>query len=545
MLLLWLSFQKMDLDLCTITLDSCFDEGSPSQDEVDPYDADMSSSFVPSVSQRPTEVEAVRHIVHDQGNNQQPQAMPWPTTGRPLSEFTTEGYLTCAFPTLFPTGSADFLAPRVNAVTIGRYFKHLMMYDDWRFSTHPRFRYLAFNTVMRWRALQTGRVYVNQHPDDARLTVDELQVMVGHQGDTFSNRVLHYASSLRGTRQYWFKQRSRLIAMVDTLGIPTVFFTHSAADHQWPELARLLTPDDPNSSSSRTKAVIENPAVSDWFFSCRIQKYIETYYVGIMNVADYWFRFEWQHRGSPHVHGVAWIQGAPDAEQVLASPDNNAKQHFIEYMDKIVNTMNPGVLPDGSDMDSAPPPQVNPHICNLPYAEVQNFDEDLISLVATCQRHTRCSASYCLRTSHGEQKCRFGYPKPLQPATTIATEDDEPVVMTARNDGLINSYNPIQLSGWHANVDIQYIVSRKRVLNYCAKYATKCEPRSQTLKDIFTAIVRSLKDDTASPSVKTVQKLLISTVGDRDYCSQEVIHLLLEIPLFRLHCAQLRRVSSC
>ncbi len=40
---------------------------------------------------------------------------------------TTEGYMTCAFPTLFPMGNADFSAPRVNAVSIGSYFKHLMM----------------------------------------------------------------------------------------------------------------------------------------------------------------------------------------------------------------------------------------------------------------------------------------------------------------------------------------------------------------------------------------------------------------------------------
>ena len=104
----------------------------------------------------------------------------------------------------------------------------------------------------------------------------------------------------------------------------------------------------------------------------------ETYYIGIMSVADYWFRFEWQHRGSPHVHGVAWVEGAPDAEQVLVSTDNNAKQQFVEYMDKVVSTMNPGVLPDGSDVDTAPPAQVNPHICNLPYDEVQNFNEDLL-----------------------------------------------------------------------------------------------------------------------------------------------------------------------
>ena len=79
--------------------------------------------------------------------------------------------------------------------------------------------------------------------------------MVGREGEVFSNRMLHYATSLHGTRQYWFKQRSRLIAMVDTIGLPTIFFTHSAADLQWPELACLICPDDPDSSSSRSKAL--------------------------------------------------------------------------------------------------------------------------------------------------------------------------------------------------------------------------------------------------------------------------------------------------
>ena len=63
--------------------------------------------------------------------------------------------------------------------------------------------------------------------------------MIGKEGEVLSNRVLLYASSLRGTRQYWLKQRARLIAMVDTLHLPTIFFTHSAAYLQWLELARL------------------------------------------------------------------------------------------------------------------------------------------------------------------------------------------------------------------------------------------------------------------------------------------------------------------
>ena len=513
------------------------DTGSlSSQDEYqDPYDTHLSGSFVPSTTQRMTEQETVRQSLQERHSHQPPPTLSWPPIGSaPINEFNTEGYMSCAFPTLFPTGAADFLAPRPLAVTIGNYLKHMMMYEDGRFARHPRFRYFALNTEMRWRALQAGRIYIRQHPHDAQLSVEELRGMVGHEGEAFSNRILHYATSLRGTRQYWFQQQSRLIAMVDTLGLPTVFFTHSAADLQWPELARLICPDDPESSTSRNKAVQENPAIADWFFYHRIVKFIDAFYVGVLGASDYWFCFEWQHRGSPHVHGLAWFPDAPDVEQVLNNTDSNstsARDALIQYVDKVVSTTNPAVQPDGGNVDEAPPPKTNPHICNLPYSEVENFDQDLSDLIATCQRHTRCSAAYCLRTPNGQQKCRFGYPKPLQPETVFVTEDEDPVLLTARNDGLINSFNPVQLSAWRANVDMQYCVSRRKVIEYCAKYATKSEPRSQPLKEIFTTIVRNLQEN--SSSLKAVQKLLINSVGERDLSAQETCHLLLQLPMFK------------
>ena len=224
-------------------------------------------------------------------------------------------------------------------------------------------------------------------------------------------------------------------------------------------------------------------------------------------------RFEWQHRGSPHVHGVAWLPNAPDVEQLVKSTDNieSVKEEIIQYANKVVTTINPAVAPDGSDVDNAPLPVTQPHICNKSYLDVGDHHEDLSQLISTCQRHARCSEAYCLRTRHGKQACRFGYPKQLQPETAIITED-EPTLLTARNDGMINSFNPIQLSAWRANVDMQFIVSRRRVIDYCTKYITKSEPRSESLKETFTKIVRSLKD--GNRSLKAVQKLLIHTVGD-------------------------------
>ena len=124
-----------------------------------------------------------------------------------------------------------------------------------------------------------------------RLSVDELRDMVS---TSFSSHVCHYAGSLRGTHPYWMKQRSCLIAMVDTLGLPTVFFTHSAADLQWPELANLICQDNPEDASDHRHAVIDNPGVADCFFYKQFQQFLKCFYLDILGAKDYWLRFEWQ-----------------------------------------------------------------------------------------------------------------------------------------------------------------------------------------------------------------------------------------------------------
>ena len=78
---------------------------------------------------------------------------------------------------------------------------------------------------------------------------------------------------------------------------------------------------------------------------------------------------------------------------------------------------------------------------------------------------------------------------------------------------------------------MQYIVSRNKVIQYCTKYVTKSEPRSQSLKEVFTTIVHSLKD--VNTSLRAIQKLLINSIGERDYSAQETCHLLLQLPMFK------------
>ena len=69
---------------------------------------------------------------------------------------------------------------------------------------------------------------------------------------------------------------------------------------------------------------------------------------------------------------------------------------------------------------------------------------------------------------------------------------------------------------------MQVIVSPYAVGEYIAKYATKSEPQSATLKDTFKVITESMStDDLARKAVPN------ETVGERDYSAQETCHLIM------------------
>ena len=102
-------------------------QSSPNNEPIDPYESFLSGTFVPSNPPKPTDQEMVRQTVIDR---QTTLTWPWPQVGNvPINEFQSEGYMSCAcaFPTLFPTGAAEFAASRVRQVTIGNYFKHLII----------------------------------------------------------------------------------------------------------------------------------------------------------------------------------------------------------------------------------------------------------------------------------------------------------------------------------------------------------------------------------------------------------------------------------
>ena len=390
---------------------------------------------------------------------------------------------------------------------------------------------------MRWRALTEGQVFVRQNPEEGQLTVAEIRARM--QADHhFADKVVRYGEGLRGSRQFWMQRRSELTDMIKHLG-PTglVFFTFSAADLHWPELHSLMPhdgefqSDDPaQAAKNRRQDLIENPHIAAWFFHERFQSFFKNVLVPKWKIDDFWYRYEWQHRGSVHVHGIAKVNGAPEMDWAAMKNDPEKMEEFVSYVDSMVTTMNPGIR----DIDS-PAPLLHP--CQKNADMLSDDLTDYIHLLNKLQRHTRCSSGYCLRKSKqsGELSCRFGFPIELQDTTAIREDKyGRPELHTARNDGFLNAHDRIQIQGWRANVDKKPVLTIHAALQYIAKYASKSEPRSAAFSDIFGGILRDAGDD--DTGLKSFQRLLLHTVAERDYSAQETCHLLLQLPMY--HCSR-------
>ena len=79
------------------------------------------------------------------------------------------------FPTLYSYETGDFQQARQRTVKMSNYFQHLMKYKDHCFTQHSRFRYVAFNMLMRSRVKTQARYFCSRNSEESHLTAEELQ----------------------------------------------------------------------------------------------------------------------------------------------------------------------------------------------------------------------------------------------------------------------------------------------------------------------------------------------------------------------------------
>ena len=133
--------------------------------------------------------------------------------------------------------------------------------------------------------------------------------------------------NLRGSPPYFERCKKDLFAMIRQLGKPTWFCSFSAAETRWNHLIKILgrlidnkeyTDEDIKNMSWKQKSELiqKDPVTCARNFEHMVQLFIHTFLKSsshpIGEIVDFFYRVEFQQRGSPHIHGLFWIKDAPE-----------------------------------------------------------------------------------------------------------------------------------------------------------------------------------------------------------------------------------------
>ncbi|XP_042609822.1 uncharacterized protein LOC122142829 [Cyprinus carpio] len=404
------------------------------------------------------------------------------------------------FPVLYPTGGPTFHDERQEKITLSRYLNARILNADGRFAQNTDFLFYAQYISELDQIVSNVSIALRKGSEKncLKVTADMLT-----NSDSLQ-RILNYDEGykflrpVRGTPPYWMSTQKDLFALIRQLGIPTFFASFSSADLRWPEMMKTFIKQegkqinvDELDWSEKCGLIRRNPVTAARMFDhrwhCFLKNVIMSPAKPIGKIKDYFYRVEFQQRGSPHVHCLFWVENAPKLNDHDA--DNDAL--VADFIDTYIT-------------------------CEIP----PENDTVLYETVNTVQKHSTRHSKTCRKKN---TVCRFNFPRPPSSLTFITrgnnadelkgnSEDTtasaiikkvenrfkflpfiginqtmfekaynecskKKSIVLKRNpkDVWINQYNKDLLRAWQGNMDIQYVTDAFSVVVYILSYITKAE----------------------------------------------------------------------
>ncbi|KAG7465590.1 hypothetical protein JOB18_040958 [Solea senegalensis] len=511
---------------------------------------------------------------------------------KPVGFFTIPKLESMAFPVQFPTGQNTLDEIRAIKLSPSIYFNVRLFSADFRFAGDQSYLFFAQFVTETHLANSSMSIQMRKgktkSKDGRRISNRMLQDKNEVEKLIQNQDVTRFMQPLRGTPAYWNKTLKDLHAMARQLGKPTFFLTFSAAEMRWPEVIEGIKAQQGEGVhfseldwNAKCDILRSNPVTVMRMFEKRVDALMTSLIMSpaqpIGEVMDYFYRVEFQARGSPHIHMLVWIKDAPVLGECM-------DEDVYRFVDRYIS-------------------------CEKPDPDV---DPELLKIVSEVQVHSRNHSKSCKK---GNVECRFGFPK-LPMDRTILTydtpspeeEDDndggkddreeesrrgkeaksagkkkaalvkkqkeardklKPLrnllcdpnasfdtltellekcnltheqyldavfdltigsvlyIKRRPNDCWVNAYNPVLLRAWNANMDIQYVIDDYSCMAYMMSYLSKPEHE-------MTEHLKSVVGDVKKRNVneRDEMKLIMQAYSKhREVSAQEAVARTCSLPL--------------
>jgi hypothetical protein len=286
-----------------------------------------------------------------------------------------EGNEAKCFPALFPSGQPTFDDDRKEKLTLCRYFHNRLMNVDNRFAKSTQYIFYAQYLLEIQKVMSSVSIALRKGCDRKYSNEKINASMINNRNqlqDIFkSDSGYKFLKPIRGTPPYWQAAQKDVLAMIRQLGIPTWFCSFSAADMRWSEVINTILKQQGDCRdisaldwNDKCDILRSNPVTAARMFDQRFHLFLKDVILSeakpIGKVTDYFYRVEFQQRGSPHTHCLFWIENAPQLE-------HNSKREVAQFVDKYVS-------------------------CKLPS---QEKDAELHEIVSQVQVHSKRHSKTC------------------------------------------------------------------------------------------------------------------------------------------------------
>ncbi|XP_043472427.1 uncharacterized protein LOC122505072 [Leptopilina heterotoma] len=362
---------------------------------------------------------------------------------------------------------------------------------------------------------------------------------------------------IRNSPAHWEGEKKKVLGMVRQFGVPSLFVTLSAAETKWPHLIKqlmkivdgidvTLNEADDLSYETKVRLIQSDPFTCVTFFECRLKELRKTWNspvgpFGEYKIEHFYYRIEFQHRGSPHAHIMLWLKDAP----IFKPGDATSVNAVTLFVDKIISCSSDEIITTLSNLQQ----HVHTHTCRKNFNRKCRFgipffpmdktrlllelddDNDIIKYKRLGKTLIKQLEDIPPSICTFEEYLAYTQLQLNDYILAVRATLKRPKIILKRSpiDIYLNPYSKKILELQQSNMDIQFILDPFACSIYIVDYINKADRG-------MSKLLRSAVDEAkqGNKGVKEVLRVVSNAfLNSSEISAQEAVYCLAGLPLSR------------